>query len=190
MAKELDELLEHEFDGIREYDNPLPGWWLWLFYGAIIFSVIYIPYYSLGFGPSSAKEYEQEMAAAPKAKAAMPAPSGAPGGGQPAAAASLEGDPDAIAAGGQIFATNCLPCHGPQGQGGIGPNLTDEFWLHGSTYADVVKVITEGVPAKGMIAWKAVLKPDKIHQAAAFVRSLEGSNPPNPKAPQGEHYPK
>ena len=189
MAKSHDPLLNHSYDGIQEYDNPLPLWWTWLFYGTIIFAVVYIPYYAVGWGLSTADEYNQEMAAASKGKAAPGQPGGAAPGGQSttaAAAPSLEGNPEAIAAGQALLATNCSPCHGPQGQGGIGPNLTDEYWLHGHTHGDFVNVITEGVPAKGMIAWKATLNPQKIQQVAAFVGSLKGTNPPNPKAPQGK----
>jgi len=200
MAKQkYDELLDHEYDGIKEYNNPLPGWWLWLFYGTIAFSAVYIPYYVLGFGPGTAEEYRHEVAAA---RAAVPAPAAAaaPAGGrahsdgtahpvgpQPAGP-NLEGNPQAIAAGREIYAANCAPCHGPQGQGVIGPNLADRFWLHGNTYADIANVIANGVPDKGMIAWKAVLNPVKIQQVTAFVRSLKGTLPPNPKPPQGQEY--
>ena len=202
MTQKHDELLDHDYDGIREYDNPLPRWWLWLFYGTILFAVIYIPYYFFGIGPSSAEEYEQEMALARAARpsantaprAAAPQPSGGENTGagteQPAAAGpNLAGNPAAIAAGKQLFALNCSPCHGPEGQGVIGPNLTDAYWLHGSRYEDIVNTITNGVPDKGMIAWKATLNPEKISQAAAFVLSLKGTNPPNPKAPQGDKVP-
>lgn len=102
-----------------------------------------------------------------------------------AAIPSLEGNPEAIAAGKGIYSANCSPCHGTGGQGGIGPNLTDDYWLHGHTRKDIVNVVTQGVPAKGMIAWKAILNPWKIQQVAAFVGSLKDSNPPNAKAPQG-----
>jgi cytochrome c oxidase cbb3-type subunit 3 len=196
MTGKRDELLDHDYDGIKEYDNPLPKWWLWLFYGTIIFSVVYIPYYLFGIGPSTAEEYEQEMAMAaarrPAAQAQPPAPAPAPGEPAPQAAApavSLAGNPEAIAAGKQLYVLNCAPCHGPEGQGLIGPNLTDAYWIHGNRWEDVVNVITDGVPEKGMIAWKATLNPEKIQQAAAFVLSLKGTHPPNPKEPQGEKYP-
>ena len=187
MAKERDELLNHDYDGIQEYNNPLPGWWQWLFYGTILFSVIYIPYYLAGYGLSSQEAYEQEMAAQPSRAEAPAAATPTPGTG---GAESLEGNAEAIAAGREIFQGTCMPCHGAQGQGGIGPNLTDEYWLHGNSYPQIVGVITEGVPAKGMIAWKAALNPKKIAQTAAFVLSLQGSSPPNPKPPQGEIYPR
>lgn len=203
MPRERDELLDHDYDGIKEYDNPLPRWWLGLFYATILFAVVYTPYMLLGFGPSSAEEYQQEMQAAAKmyprlAASQMPGitpaqPGAAAGGGAtapaaPPAALNLKGDPQAIAAGKAIFAANCAPCHGPQAQGVIGPNLTDDYWLHGDTYAEIVHTITNGVPDKGMISWKNTLNPTKIAQVAAFVMSLKGSNPPNPKPPQGKKY--
>ncbi|MDH5751927.1 MAG: c-type cytochrome [Deltaproteobacteria bacterium] len=187
---EKDKLLDHEYDGITEYDNPLPNWWLWLFYLSIIFAVVYIPYIGLGLGPSSIEEYQMEIAAA------MKAPAGQPGGEQTAGAApeqaapaSLEGNAEAIAEGQKIFLASCLPCHGPDGRGTIGPNLTDNFWLHGNTYNDIVITITNGVPEKGMIPWKTMLNPTKILQVAAFVKSIKGTNPPEAKPPQGKEYP-
>jgi len=194
MAKKHDELLDHDYDGIKEFDNPLPQWWLWLFYGSILFALVYFPYIVLGFGPTSIEEYQSELAAAKAAApaaAAVPmapaAPGAPPAGGAPAGG-GLEGNKAAIAAGKEIFTTNCVPCHGPQGQGVIGPNLTDDYWLHGNKYAEIVRTITNGVPDKGMIAWKATLNPEKIEQVAAYVMTLHGTNPPNPKPPQGDKY--
>jgi cytochrome c oxidase cbb3-type subunit 3 len=196
MAKQRDELLDHDYDGIKEYDNPLPQWWLWLFYGTIIFSAVYIPYIVMGFGPSSTEQYQRELAAAKAAPA--PAAQSSPGGASPkgqmptvaavGAGPSLEGNAAAIAAGKEVYVANCAPCHGPQGQGVIGPNLTDNFWLHGNTWNDIVTTVTNGVPDKGMIAWKSTLNPDKIRQVSAYVMSLKGTNPPNPKPPQGIEY--
>jgi cytochrome c oxidase cbb3-type subunit 3 len=199
MAQEHDELLEHEYDGIKEYDNPLPGWWLWLFYGTIVFSLVYLPYNFLGFGPSSGQMYEQELALAkqqypqPAAVAPAPAAPGAPATQAPAPAGSADrsvvGNAQAIAAGQAIFLASCMPCHGNQGQGLIGPNLTDKYWLHGNRFEDIVNTIANGVPDKGMISWKSTLNPQKINEVAAFVLSLRGTNPPNPKAPQGQEAP-
>ena len=190
MAEAQDELLEHEYDGIREYNNPLPNWWLGLFYITIVFAVIYIPYYLLGFGLSSSEAYKQELSEAASmyqgASTAAAAGGGAPAqGGTAMESIKLDMSAAAVAAGKDIFAQNCLPCHGPQGQGVIGPNLTDNYWLHGNRDGDLVNTITNGVPEKGMIAWKAVLNPVKIQQVAAFVRTLAGTSPPNPKEPQG-----
>lgn len=189
MSKDRDELLDHDYDGIREYDNPLPRWWTWLFYGTIAFALIYAPYHLLGYGPTGAQEYQAELAAAKQAApTSAPANPPLPGSGASAPAAApavAANNPKTLEAGKAIFAANCVPCHGPQGQGVIGPNLTDDYWLHGSTLADVTHTISEGVPDKGMISWKATLNPEKIAQVAAYVKSLRGTNPPNPKAPQG-----
>ena len=88
--------------------------------------------------------------------------------------------------GGKVFATKCAPCHGPQLQGSIGPNLTDDFWIHGKgTAAEIAQIVRQGVPDKGMPAWEALLKPEEIQQVAVYVAAAKGSNPPNPKPPQG-----
>jgi cytochrome c oxidase cbb3-type subunit 3 len=193
MTAKRDEVLDHDYDGIREYGNPLPNWWLWLFYGTILFSVFYVPFYLLGLGPSSKEMYDAEQAEVETLRKAAPVAGGmvapAPGATQAPAQDSLEGNAAAIEAGQAIFALNCIPCHGPQGQGVIGPNLADKYWLHGNTYADLLNTIANGVPEKGMIAWKTTLPPEKIRQVAAFVLSLQGSNPPNPKPPEGKLYP-
>lgn len=193
MAKDRDELLDHSYDGIREYNNPLPRWWLWLFYATIVFAASYIPWNWLGFGLTGSQQLEQEIAAAkraaPPATATQP-PAPAPGGGSsmPAAAGVPVSTTASVEAGKAIFATNCVPCHGPQGQGVIGPNLTDDYWLHGNTLPDITNTVTNGVPDKGMIAWKTQLSSEKIHQVVTFVMSLHGTNPPNPKPPQGTLY--
>lgn len=187
MATPRDELLDHEYDGIREYDNPLPRWWLWLFYATILFAAVYTPYYLLGYGDSPREDYRQQMTAAEQqqARRQQQAAAPTPPAGEPAPAPA-QAD---VARGEQIFKQNCVACHGQQAQGMIGPNLTDNAWIHGNTLADVKQVITNGVPEKGMIAWKNQLKPEQIAAVAAYVKSLQGTNPPNPKPPQGERYP-
>jgi len=188
MAKERDELLDHSYDGIREYNNPLPRWWLWLFYGTILFAMFYIPWYFLGYGLTGPQEWQQEVSEAAKQAPAATPSAGAPqpaGTSTAAVAPAPPRDAATLAAGKEIFAANCVPCHGPQGQGLIGPNLTDNYWLHGNTFADIQNTIVNGVPDKGMIAWRATLGPAKIGQVTAYVMSLKGSNPPNPKPPQG-----
>lgn len=194
MAKDRDELLEHSYDGIREFNNPLPRWWLWLFYGTIAFALIYFPWHLLGYGLTGPQEYQEELLEAAKSAPAPAPAAGAPqsAGAAPSAAPLAAGkaapapkDAATLAAGKEIFGANCAPCHGPQGQGVIGPNLTDEYWLHGDTFAEIQNTITNGVPDKGMISWRATLGPEKIRQVAAYVVSLSGSHPPNPKPPQG-----
>ena len=188
IEKVKDELLDHDFDGIQELDNELPPWWLMLFYITIIWSVVYLLYYHvLGIGPSSAEEYQQEMARAEQLYGKQQQ-----GGGATAAVMDEDlkplTDQAALAAGKAIYTKNCVACHGPNGEGGIGPNLTDEYWIHGGSFKDIVHTITVGVPQKGMVPWGPVLKKDEIIQVASYVWSLYGTNPPNAKAPEGEKY--
>ena len=97
-------------------------------------------------------------------------------------------DAESMHAGKEIYRKNCVACHGANGEGGIGPNVTDDYWIHGGSLADILKIISLGVPAKGMIPWRSTLKTDQIHQVASYMTSLVGTDPPNPKAPQGELY--
>ncbi len=183
VKKVKDELLDHDFDGIQELDNELPPWWLPMFYVTLVWSVAYLIYYHvLGIGPSSLEEYQAEMARAAQMYR-QPAP-------QTPAATVLEPrmDEASLREGKAIYDKNCIPCHGKLGEGLIGPNLTDDYWIHGGRFEDVVRTITNGVPAKGMIAWKTVLKPEDIVKVASYVESLRGTNPPNAKAPEGEKY--
>lgn len=181
MSKVNDEILDHDYDGIREYDNPLPGWWVALFWLGIVFGVVYVPYYLFGPGPLAAEEYAEEMAAA---AAAMPEKKALSSDDLLAA----QKDPARIAKGKETFGKLCAACHVADGGGLVGPNLTDDFWIHGGSMADVVEVVTEGVPEKGMISWKTQLSPDEIVDVSAFVKSLRGTTPANPKEPQGEKY--
>lgn len=180
MSRETDEILDHEYDGIQEYDNPLPRWWLILFYMSIAFACVYLPYYQWGPGPSPQEEYAAEMKAAgglaPKRMTFTPEE-----------LANVD-TPEAIATGKALYLKNCVACHTPAGGGSVGPNLTDDFWLHGGSALNIAEVIANGVPAKGMIAWKSQFKKGEMVAIAGFVRSLKGTNPPNPKAPQGEKY--
>ena len=273
---ENDLLLDHNYDGIRELDNKLPPWWLYLFYITIVWGIGYLIYYHvLGIGDLSHAEYMKELdpswkPSAPaegfsigyhspfyrsedltprrrlaiakaeeaallsadaelgdrgaavseldfeqlilaamkvsepedleKLKNAFPAiwsqyeaiQSGAP---LPVAAAA-EPEPEveiepltdeaSLAAGLRIFEANCITCHGKNGEGGIGPNLTDDYYLHGKGMTNTVKIIVNGIPAKGMISWRGILNTDQINQVASYLLTLHGTNPPNAKAPQGE----
>jgi cytochrome c oxidase cbb3-type subunit 3 len=173
-------LLDHSYDGIQEFDNPLPRWWVWIFWATFVFSLFYYFDFTGRFaGPGRIKAYEAEIAAA---ASRWPAPAG------PVDAASLEalvGDGARIAAGAQIFTTNCVACHRADGGGLIGPNLTDDHWIHGGTIADVHRTITDGVLEKGMPPWGKILQPDQVTSVAVYVYSLIGSNPPQGKAPEG-----
>jgi cytochrome c oxidase cbb3-type subunit 3 len=173
-------LIEHSYDGIQEYDNPLPRWWVYLFYATIVFAVLYyanVP--GIGVGDGRIASYNADVAAW---KVAHPQPTG---GIAPELLAALATDPAAMTAGKQVFATNCIPCHRADGGGVIGPNLTDQYWIHGGTLAEIHKTIDEGVLVKGMPNWGKLLKPEQVNAVTVYVSSLKGSNPANPKAPEG-----
>ncbi len=173
----------HDYDGIREYDHPLPNWWLATLYGAIIFSFGYWMYYHVvSAGPLQTEAYELEMASleAQRAERAQ-----ARGAMNDEALLAMAADPAQTAAGQTTYATYCVACHGLNGEGGIGPNLTDDRFLHGGKPTEILEVITTGVPAKGMAAWGPVLGAEKVSELAAFVVTLKGKNLPG-KAPEGE----
>jgi len=177
-------LLDHNYDGIQELDHMLPRWWLGLFYATIVFGAFYCGYYLAGMGPTPQQELAAQMLSYEKAKlAAAPAASA---DNSDALLAAFK-DPSKLKAGAAVFAGKCIPCHGDKAQGVIGPNLTDDFWLHGEgSLKDIAKVVTNGVPDKGMPPWGPVLTPEELTSVVAYVHSLHGTNPPGGKAPQGE----
>ncbi|MCF7807100.1 MAG: c-type cytochrome [Candidatus Marinimicrobia bacterium] len=259
MGKASNKLIEHDFDGIQEYDNDLPGWWKALFLITVIFSIIYVPYYHLAgdlqedeyaketgtyeehssersaftsysspysgeveLTPALIDELEQVLDAPfdeqlmrsmskadadqlEKLKAAFPdvyeayASGGAP---EPAPAATETAAEDApaedvevltdaasLAAGKKIWDTQCFTCHLNDGGGSIGPNMTDNYWIHGGDMASIIHIINVGVPAKGMIPWSTTLTAEEIHQVASYIQAeLVGSTPAVAKDPQGELY--
>lgn len=168
---------DQHHDGIEELDNPLPRWWVYLFYATIIFAIGYGPYYWLGKGPTAIQVLAEEQN---KSKS-----SDSSGDAGKALAAAVK-DPKTIDAGKAIFTAKCTPCHGPNGGGIIGPNLTDKFWIHGKgTPEDILQVVTNGVPEKGMLAWGKVLSPEELVAVVTYVHSLAGTSPTNPKPPEG-----
>lgn len=178
--------LGHEYDGIRELDNRLPPWWLYMFYATIVWSIAYMFYYHvLGAGPLQIDEYKAELALALRQKENYLEKFGASIDENSVTELTEEND---LKKGKQIFATNCVACHGSLGEGGVGPNLTDEYWIHGGGIKNVFKVIKYGVPEKGMIAWQAQLKPEEIQKVGSYILSLKGTNPPNAKPAQGSLY--
>ena len=182
MAKINDELLDHEYDGIQEYDNPLPPWWVMLFYITIIFAVVYIPYYHiLGMGDLSQAEYENEMAAAAAAKEAYAASQPAPSAASAAAPVAELSAEEALARGKELYdgAGLCFSCHKNDGGGMIGPDLTDACWYHSTgDEAGVAGTIAAGVMDKGMPPKGGSSITDaEVTYVAQYVLSLGGTNP-------------
>ena len=178
-------MTSHEYDGIRELDNSLPPWWKWMFYLTIVFGVFYMAHYHvLGTGSMQDEEYLQEVAVAKKEVAAYKAAMLAQATPEEVPVTG----PDAIAAGKKTYQKFCSTCHGSKGEGGIGPNFVDQYWMHGGSMADIIATIEEGVPTKGMISWKNQLSGAEIKQVAAFIYDLEGNAASGQKAPQGELY--
>jgi len=178
VSKDTNRLLGHadEADGIEEYDNPLPDWWLGLFWLTIIWAIGYTVHYHFIADRSQEARYEAEMAAA---AAMWPA--------EMAADVSFALTPEAIQAGGEVYQTYCFVCHGQGLEGGIGPSFLDEEWLHGHSAEDVIRTISEGVPEKGMAPWGPILSPQQINHAAAFVlaKNAEALGIPLDQVPTG-----
>lgn len=170
-------LMDHEYDGIQEFDNPLPRWWVWIFWGSFFFAVGYfIHYHVTGTGQDRIAAYEEEVKNAPR---------------QEVAAATEESltqvmaDAAKLEAGKTVFMNRCMACHGDKGQGLVGPNLTDDRWIHGQgKLTDIYQTVSEGVAAKGMPEWKKQLTPEELAAAVAFVGTMRGKNEPG-KPPEG-----
>jgi cytochrome c oxidase cbb3-type subunit 3 len=182
-------IANHDYDGIQELDNPPPPWFMFLFYGTVLFAVIYISGYLITKNwPSQMEEYETEMAIAEEAKKASLEAAGNAIDESNVVASTDAAD---IAAGKAIFIGKCEVCHLAGGIGQTGPNLTDDFWIHGGSDADIFKVIKYGVVEKGMVAWKDQLLPKMMQDVVSYIQSLEYVGPENGgKAPEGEKYEK
>lgn len=177
IEKEQDILLDHDYDGIKELDNSLPPWWLYSFYISIVFAALYLLYYEVLGGPTNVQTFDKEMAIAKAEVASYKAQN-------PVDLGNMASDPEA---GKKIFKTTCAACHAFDGGGGIGPNLTDEYWILGGGVENIYNVISEGGrDGKGMIAWKNSLSNEKIQQVTSYVLSLQGTTPENPKEKEGE----
>ncbi len=173
-------LLDHDADGIRELDNNLPRWWVWLFNLCILFAAGYLAYFHVfHLGDLQAAQYVRESRQGDAIKTAAlkifedSLPTLTP-----------SKDPAVLDHGHAIFLHNCAPCHRADGGGLVGPNLCDEYWIHGSNFVDNLRTIFNGVPAKGMLTWRGVLKPGEIHAVASYIYTLRGTHPPNPKPPE------
>jgi cytochrome c oxidase cbb3-type subunit 3 len=177
-----DHLLDHAYDGIQEYDNPLPRWWLAIFWATIVFTPLYILYFHFGGGMLANERYDSEMIAFYDKQAEQLLALGEITEGT---LVDLIADPSMMNGGKKIFQSKCATCHGMFGEGGIGPNLTDDYWLHGGQLMDVYKTVREGVPAKGMLAWDRQLRPAELMAVSSYVGTMLGSDPPNAKEAQG-----
>jgi cytochrome c oxidase cbb3-type subunit 3 len=180
-------LMSHAYDGIREYDNPLPGWWSMVFAATVVFAFLYFAYYNIaGWGRSPGEQYKVALAGWQASY------KGGPGGGGPIVTEEMLANgaqnPEVVARGAEVFATRCVGCHTVDGRGQIGPNLTDLYQLHGDTRMDIYSTILGGAPGTAMIAWGEVMKPTEVIAVATFVTTLRGKNLPG-KEPQGKPVP-
>ncbi|UAB80982.1 c-type cytochrome [Marixanthomonas sp. SCSIO 43207] len=184
IEKEQEIILDHNYDGIRELDNVLPPWWVYMFYATIVFAVVYLVRYHIFDGVNQDEEYEIAVAEAraeieeykKTAKDLIDVNT----------VELLTGKQD-IAAGKTVFEANCVACHKVDGGGGIGPNLTDDYWILGGGIKNVFNTISEGGrDGKGMVAWKTDLRPSEMAQVASYVLSLHGTNPADAKDPEGD----
>lgn len=181
-AVDRDQLLDHEYDGIKEYDNPLPRWWVGIFWATIVFSIVYFLYYQVGPGPTVVDEYNAGMLELSEKQAAEILKMGPP---SDESIVRLAKDTTMMAGAAALYQAKCSPCHGAKGQGVIGPNLTDDHWIHGGRPVQIYTIIAEGVPAKGMLTWKTQLRPMELLTLAAYVDTL----PATPgKAPEGQKF--
>jgi cytochrome c oxidase cbb3-type subunit 3 len=185
MSKnDRDQLIEgHDYDGIQELNNPLPRWWLATFYGTIVFAFLYWGYFELFGGPS----HDERLAAAMETIQAKQAAAVVTYDDSSVDLEALLADPASLALGKEQYDAVCVACHGTAGEGLIGPNLTDRYWIHGDgDLGHILDSFRIGYPDKGMPPWGNVIPADKHALLAAYVISLQGTDPPNPKAPQGE----
>jgi len=180
--RDTDRLLEHDYDGIREYDNPMPRWWLYIFYACIVYAALYLLNVP-GVGPGAGRlaDYQRAMAVADSLVATNDPLRSV----TEASLLLIAADPAQHALGQATFSSTCSPCHRADAGGNIGPNLTDAWWIHGGKPMEILKTVNEGVLAKGMPAWGKMLKPAQLLAVVGYVTTLSGNNPKNPKPPQG-----
>lgn len=184
MSEEEDLLIDHEYDGIKELDNPVPIWFNAMFYASVAFGVVYLlVYHVFGWGLNQDEEYVREMAKAEKERQEWLAQAA-----NNIDESNVEVDlrPEVISAGMALYTLNCAVCHGASGEGGIGPNMADDYWIHGGEIEDIFSVVKYGVLDKGMVPWEQSMTPGQIAEVSNYILSLRGTNPPNPKEPQGE----
>ncbi len=179
-----DEIIEgHDYDGIQELNNPLPKWWLFIFYASIAFSIPYFAYYEMFGGPTLSEQHETKMAKinAKRAEADKKFDAGK------VDLAALLADSGALEQGKKVYGQYCAACHGANGEGVVGPNLADKYWIHSKGEAEgILTAIREGFQTKGMPPWKDIVSAEDQPKLTAYVISLQGTNPANAKEPQGE----
>jgi cytochrome c oxidase cbb3-type subunit III len=184
VEKEADILLDHDYDGIKELDNSLPPWWKYGFYITIVVGVIYLFYFHMGAGQNPTEEYLAEMNKARIEKEIFEANNKDKVDENNVPMADANG----IKAGQALYEANCVACHLKDGGGNVGPNLTDDYWLHKGSLNDIYKSIKIGYPDKGMQAWNTKFNPKEISQIASYIKSLKGTKPAEAKAAQGDLY--
>ncbi|MDP2304242.1 MAG: cbb3-type cytochrome c oxidase N-terminal domain-containing protein [Ignavibacteria bacterium] len=185
IENEKEILLDHDYDGIKELNNNLPPWWKYLFYITIVWSIIYmLVFHVFDIGKLMEAEYAEEIELAELQKAQFLA------GGEfiDENNVKVSMDPGTLFSGKEIFVKYCAACHGNFGEGLVGPNFTDEYWIHGGDIKNLFLIIKNGVPEKGMISWKSQLNPKNMQEVGSYILSLQGTNPPNQKPPQGEKW--
>ena len=178
-----DTVLEHDFDGIQEFDSRLPNWWLWILWGSIVFSVAYwLVFHTYGLAKDPIARFEQSMEDAGGVLA-----DSATRGLTDADLLAMSVDPAKISRGREVYMQHCLVCHKEQGEGLVGPNLTDDYWIHGGSPLDIHNTVVRGVPEKGMAVWGRQLSPEQIDSVVALIVTLRGKHVEG-KAPEGDLY--
>lgn len=186
MSKYHDRLTDHDYDGIQEFDNPMPSWWVNLFF----LSILWAGFYVVALGMGWINGYQDDLRAGQSEVQAMKTAHEA---SKPkviindATLTAAIADAAQVKAGAKVFGASCASCHGAAGEGMIGPNLTDKFWLYGGKPIDQFNIIAKGIEGK-MPAWESILQVEERVALVAFIASIKGTNPPNAKEPQGDEF--
>lgn len=180
-------LMDHDYDGIQELDNHLPPWWKYLFYLTIAFGFVYVLVYHV-FDTMPLQEEEYQLAMEEAAREAEMRLANVEIADIDESNVTFVSDDAALTEGATLYNRHCVVCHGGAGEGGIGPNLTDAYWIHGGEVSEIFSVIKYGVQEKGMIPWQTTLNPEQMQNVTSYIITLEGTNPPNAKAPEGQPF--